>query len=57
MLCVLLNQWDFFAFFLSRFFFHEHPGMTGQQGKGEGISVTPQPLHRHLDIIQAITGD
>ena len=33
--------------------------MTGQQEKGEGISLTPHyhfdPLPRHLDISQAIT--
>ena len=33
--------------------------ITGQQGKGEAISSTPlyhfHPLHRHLDISQAIT--
>ena len=33
-------------------FFHEHSRITGLQGKGEGISLTPHyhfhPLHRHL---------
>ena len=32
--------------------FHEHLRITGLQGKGEGISLTPHyhfhPLHRHL---------
>ena len=35
-------------------FFHAHSRFTGQQGKGEGIYLTPlyhfHPLHRHLDI-------
>ena len=39
-------------------FFHEHSQFTGQQGKGEAISLTPlyhlHPLHRHLDISRAI---
>ena len=47
-----------FVFFIW-VFFHEHARFTGQQGKGEGISLTPlyhfHPLHRHLDISRAIT--
>ena len=39
-------------------FFHAHSRFTGQQGKGEGIYLTPlyhfHPLHRHLDINRAI---
>ena len=39
-------------------FFHEHSDFTGQQGKGEAISLIPlyhfHPLHRHLDINQVI---
>ena len=39
--------------------FHEHSRITGLQGKGEGISLTPHchfhPLHRHLDISRVIT--
>ena len=35
-------------------FFHKHSRITGLQGKGEGISLTPRyqyhPLNRHLDI-------
>ena len=35
-------------------FFHDHSQFTGQQEKGEGISLTPlyhfHPLYRHLDI-------
>ena len=46
-------------FFSIWVFFHEHSRFTGQQGKGEGISLTPlyhfHPLHRHLDISWAIT--
>ena len=46
-------------FFLSGFFFDEHSRITGLQGKGEGISLTPHyhfhSLHRHLDINQGIT--
>ena len=50
----------FDVFFFSMWvFFHEHSRITGLQGKGEGISLTPQyhspPLHRHLDISRAIT--
>ena len=48
-------------FFSIWVFFHEHSRFTGQQGKGEGIYLTPlyhfHPLHRHLDISQAITAD
>ena len=40
-------------------FFHEHSRITRLQGKGESISLTPHhdlyPLHRHLDVSQAIT--
>ena len=40
-------------------FFHAHSRFTGQQGKGEGIYLTPlyqfHPLHRHLEISRAIT--
>ena len=46
-------------FFLSGFFFNEHSRITGLQGKGEDISLTPHYhfhlLHRHLDISRAIT--
>ena len=42
-------------------FFHEHSRFTRQQGKGEGIYLTPlyhfHPLHRHLDISRAITAE
>ena len=42
-------------------FFHEHSQITGLQGKGEGISLTPHyhfhPLHGQLDISRAITAE
>ena len=48
-------------FFSIWVFFHEHSQFTGQQGKGEGIYLTPlyhfHPLHRHLDISRAITAE
>ena len=54
--CVL-----FFFFFSIGAFFHEHSWLTGLQGKGEGISLTPHcyfhPLHRHLDISRAIAAE
>ena len=40
-------------------FFYKHSQITGLQGKGEGIPLTPNyhfhPLHRLLDISRAIT--
>ena len=56
-------HWDFFFFFCFSIwvFFHEHSRITGLQGKGEGISLTPHyhfhPLHRQLDISQAIAAE
>ena len=51
----------FFFFFSIWVFLHERSLFTGQQGKGEGIFLTPlnhfHPLHRHLDISQAITAE
>ena len=45
---VWLNDFFFFSILV---FFHEHSRMTGLQGKGEGISLTPHyhfhPLYRH----------
>ena len=39
-------------FFSIWVFFHDHSRITGPQGKGKGISLSPQyhfhPLHRHL---------
>ena len=50
-----------FLFFSIWIFFHEHSRITGLQGKGEGISLTPHyhfhPLHRHLDISRAIAAE
>ena len=48
-------------FFSNWVLFHEHSQITGLQGKGEGILLTPHyrfhPLHRHLDISPAITAE
>ena len=42
-------------------FFHEHSRFTGEQGKGEAISLTPlyhfHPLHGHLDVNWGITAN
>ena len=50
---------QFFFFFSVWVFFHGHSRITGIQGKGEGISLTPHHhfhlLHWHLDISLAIT--
>ena len=47
------------VFFSIWILFHEHSRITGLQGKGEGIPLTPHyhfhPLHRHLEICRAIT--
>ena len=48
-------------FFLSGFLFPEHSWITGLQGMGEGIPLTPHynfySLHRHLDLSWAITAE
>ena len=48
-------------FFSIWVFFHEHSRITGLQEKRESISFNYHfhfhPLHRHLDIIQAITAE
>ena len=48
-------------FFSIWVFYHDHSRITGLQGKGEGISLTPRyhfhPLHRHLDISLTITAE
>ena len=53
------NQSMEISFFSTCVFFDNHSRIKGLQGKGEGISLTPQyhfhPLHRHLDISRAIT--
>ena len=58
---MIRNANDMHFFFLSGFFFHDHSGITGLQGKGEEISLTPHyhfhPLHRHLDISRAFTAE
>ena len=50
---------SFFFFFSIWVFFHENSRFTGQQGKGEGIYLTPlyhfHQLHGHLGISRAIT--
>ena len=42
-------------------FFHEHCGFTGQQGKGEAISLTQlclfHPLYRYFGIRRAIAAE
>ena len=55
-------QANFVFFFFSIWvFFYEHSRITGLQGKGEGISLTPHNrlhlLHRHLAISRAITAE
>ena len=46
-------------FFSIGVFFHDHSRLTGLQGKGKCISLTPHyhfhPLHRRLGISRAIT--
>ena len=58
---IVLNPGPNSSFFSVRVFFHEHSRFTGQQEKGESISLTPlyhfHPLHRHLDISRAITAE
>ena len=48
-------------FFSIGVFFHDHPQITGPQGKGEGIYLTPHyhfhPLQKHLDISRAVTAE
>ena len=50
-----------YFFFSIWVFFQEHLRITGLQGKGESISLTPRYhfhlLHRHLDINWAITAE
>ena len=49
---------DFFSIWV---FFHKHLQITGLQGKGEGISLTPHyhfhPLNKHLGISRSITAE
>ena len=57
-LLVIMHQKLFFSIWV---FSHNHSRITGLQGKGEDISLTARyhfpPLHRHLDIIRAITAE
>ena len=57
----VMFTYHYYIFFSIWVFFHDHSRITGLQGKGEGISVTPHyhfhPLHRHLDISRAITAE
>ena len=50
-----------FFFFSIGVFYHNHSRITGLQGKGEQISLTPRyhfhPLHIHLHISRAITAE
>ena len=57
----LKYNWRNEFFFAIWVFIHKHSQITGLQGKGEGISLTPHyhfhPLHRHLDISRVITAE
>ena len=50
-----------FFFFSIWVFFHEHSRFTWQQGKVEGIYLTPlyhfHPLHNHLEISRVIIAE
>ena len=58
---IVVSSFFFFFFFSIWVFFYEHSRITGLQGKGEGISLTPHyhfhPFHRHLHISRAITAE
>ena len=55
-----IKQYSLFIIFFVSVFFFEYSRFTGQQGKGEAISLYPfyhfHSLHRHLDISQVIPG-
>ena len=59
---VLTKTWPHYNlrfFFSIWILFHKHPGITGLQGKGDGIPFPHyhfHPLHRHLDIDRASAG-
>ena len=57
----VLNMFVKLHFFSIWVFFQEHSRITGLQGKGEGISLTPHyhfhTLYRHLDISRAIIAE
>ena len=50
-----------FPIFFIWIFFYELSIITGQQGQGEAISLTPlyhfHPLHRNIDISPVITAE
>ena len=55
-----LDRAEITDFFFSVWVFcHDHSQITGMQGKGEDIALTPHYhfhlLHRHLDISQTIS--
>ena len=58
---VFLFCFCFLFFFSIWLFFCKHSWCTGQQGKGEGIYLTPlyhfHQLHRHLDTSWVITAE
>ena len=56
---LLRTKREFKEFFSVWVFLHKHKRSTGQQGRGEAISLSHplyhfRPLHRHLDISQGI---
>ena len=60
--CTTIKNIGLSLFFVSTLvLFHKHSPLTGQQGKGEAVSLIPlyhfHLLHRHLDINRAITAD
>ena len=56
-----LRDYESKVFFSIWVFFQKHSRIIGLRGKGEGISLTHHyhfhPIHRHLDISRAITGE
>ena len=59
--CTWKVCWISLSFFSIWVFVHEDWQITGQQRKGDSISLTPHYhfhlLHRHLDISRAITAE
>ena len=55
------NQLFLFFFFFYQGFFSRTSWFTGEEGKGEAISLTPlyhfHPLHRHLGVSQVIAAE
>ena len=60
-ICLFQLDENVLIFFSISVFFHEHSQFTGQQEKGEAISLIPlyhfHPLYRHLDITRGITAE